>query len=82
MKDALAFLEPTSFRFPRKTTVLGGSNETPSTSFSQARTSTAKTATTEDDEWQKNPFELDDEASGSTVYSFVCIFQILLESEN
>lgn len=38
LKDALTFLAPTSFRFPRKTIVLGGSTDTPETSLSQART--------------------------------------------
>lgn len=69
LKDALAFLAPTSFRFPRKTTVLGGSAEAATSSFTQARSSV--NATTDEDS-SKLPFDLEDEVSNSSVYSYVC----------
>lgn len=68
MKNALAFLTPTASKFPRQTTVLGGDTETPTTSFTHARTST-KTITDEDS--PKFPPDFADDASNSTVYSYV-----------
>lgn len=69
MSKALAFLSPTASKFPRQTTVLGGSSGTPASSFTQIRTPT-KSMTDEDS--PKIPVDFDDEASGSTVYSYVC----------
>lgn len=71
MEDSLAFLAPTAFRFPRKTTILGGldtETETPSTSFTKARTSNKATK-----DGDSSIPDFDDEASGSTIYSYVCI---------
>lgn len=65
-KDALSFLGPTATQFPRKVIVLGGSTDTPN---ENADTST-------NDIPEEPPFlrfDPDDEASGSTVYSYVCI---------
>lgn len=73
MKDALSFLAPTASKFPRQVIVLGGSTETPNVNFTPDD-GTPDDRIPEDDDPPKFPNDPDDEASGSTVYSYVvCI---------
>lgn len=79
MKDALSFLIPTSFRFPRNTIVLGGSTSastSTSTNFTEARTP-SKAIT--DDDLSKKASDLDDDASNASVYSYVLILYSIFE---
>lgn len=69
-KDALSFLGPTATRFPRKVIVLGGSTETPNANLTLADTSINDIP---EEDTQLLRLDPDDEASGSTVYSYVCI---------
>lgn len=69
--NAFAFLLPTSSRFPRETTVLGGSAGAPNDRFTKARTPTNVTT---DEDSTKFPFDEDDASTPTkAVYAYVCI---------
>lgn len=82
--DYLSFLTPTSSRFPRKTTVLGGArSETPTSTASSQQTLDGPTEEDIADEQAYDPFNTEEDSNNSSAYSFVRIsfnlFRILVQ---